>query len=270
MIRDLSVGVDALARAADSGLSMGKREEPSFVATIAGARRRRPAVAVHRRVADRGATDHGSGGVERGPAAARKRRKPHRRMMSRVLLVAIVAGFALYAAGTGGQLIGMLREGASARVVPAEGGIAAARGRVRSRAAGPAREGDRRDAAGRRRPDRRAGRRRRQGPARPRHRRGRGHRPAGTRTTDGRPGPLRPARTRPDRPRRHAPHRPRPVETSRTCRWTAAAGSSSSTMVRSSRPTRAAATCVAASTRSRTVRTILAAADHRLDPPGNR
>ena len=33
-----------------------------------------------------------------------------------------MAGFALYAAGTGGQLIGMLREGASARVVPAEGG----------------------------------------------------------------------------------------------------------------------------------------------------
>ena len=42
--------------------------------------------------------------------------------MSRVLLVAIVVGFALYAATTGGRLIGMVREGASARVVPAEGG----------------------------------------------------------------------------------------------------------------------------------------------------
>jgi hypothetical protein len=52
----------------------------------------------------------------------RQRRRQHQRMMSRVLLLAIVVGFAIYAAGTGGQLIGMLREGASARVVPAEGG----------------------------------------------------------------------------------------------------------------------------------------------------
>ena len=43
-------------------------------------------------------------------------------MMSRVLLVGIAVCFAFYAATTGGRLIGMVREGASARVVPAEGG----------------------------------------------------------------------------------------------------------------------------------------------------
>ena len=63
-----------------------------------------------------------SAAAQRPQPRPRKRRKPHQRMMSRVLLIAIVAGVALYAAGTGGQLIGMLREGASARVVPTEGG----------------------------------------------------------------------------------------------------------------------------------------------------
>ncbi len=42
--------------------------------------------------------------------------------MSRVLLVAIAAAVALFAVGTGSDLFGMLRGGASVRTVPAEGG----------------------------------------------------------------------------------------------------------------------------------------------------
>jgi hypothetical protein len=42
--------------------------------------------------------------------------------MSRVLLLGIAAAFALFAAGVGGDLLGMIRGGASARTVPVEGG----------------------------------------------------------------------------------------------------------------------------------------------------
>jgi hypothetical protein len=42
--------------------------------------------------------------------------------MSRVLLVALAAAIALYAAGVGGNLLGLIRGGASARTVPVEGG----------------------------------------------------------------------------------------------------------------------------------------------------
>ena len=104
---------------------MGKREEPNFVATIAGASTSSstpPAVASTGELPTVEQPITVPEAWSAAPQRPRKRRKPHRRMMSRVLLVAIVAGFALYAAGTGGQLIGMLREGASARVVPAEGG----------------------------------------------------------------------------------------------------------------------------------------------------
>src|SRR5690349_3643560 len=54
------------------------------------------------------------------PVAARPMRPP--RVMSRVLLGAIAAAVALYAAGLGGELFGMIRGGASARTVPVEGG----------------------------------------------------------------------------------------------------------------------------------------------------
>ena len=56
----------------------------------------------------------------RGPARRRRRRRPL--VMSRVLLAAIAAAFALYAAGAGSELLGLIRSGASARTVPAEGG----------------------------------------------------------------------------------------------------------------------------------------------------
>jgi hypothetical protein len=56
------------------------------------------------------------------PRAAARRGRPGGRVMSRVLMAAIAAAFALYAAGVGGDLLGMIRSGASARTVPAEGG----------------------------------------------------------------------------------------------------------------------------------------------------
>ena len=89
LIRDLSVGVDALARAADSGLSMGKREEPSFVATIAGAS---TSSSTPPSVASTGESPTVEQPItvpeawSAAPQRPRKRRKPHRRMMSRVLL----------------------------------------------------------------------------------------------------------------------------------------------------------------------------------------
>src|SRR5690242_2502146 len=55
------------------------------------------------------------------PGPARSPRH-HPRVMSRVLLLAIAAAVALYAAGIGGTLLGMIRGGASARTVPVEGG----------------------------------------------------------------------------------------------------------------------------------------------------
>ncbi len=58
----------------------------------------------------------------RGRRPYRLRRPHYRRVMSKVLLVAISAAFALYVAGVGGDLVTMLRGGATARTVPAEGG----------------------------------------------------------------------------------------------------------------------------------------------------
>ncbi|WP_028067871.1 hypothetical protein [Solirubrobacter soli] len=64
---------------------------------------------------------------QREPDRARPARRSPRagqspRVMSRVLLAAIAAAIALYAAGIGGDLLGMIRGGASARTVPVEGG----------------------------------------------------------------------------------------------------------------------------------------------------
>jgi hypothetical protein len=56
------------------------------------------------------------------PPAPRPRPQRPRRVMSRLLLIAITAGFALYVAGVGGELFSLLRGGAAARTVPAEGG----------------------------------------------------------------------------------------------------------------------------------------------------
>src|SRR4051794_3926013 len=58
------------------------------------------------------------------PSPRSRRRRPRHgpRVMSRVLLAAIAASIALYAAGVGGNLLGLVRGGASARAVPAEGG----------------------------------------------------------------------------------------------------------------------------------------------------
>jgi hypothetical protein len=60
---------------------------------------------------------------ELSPVAPQRpgRRRPPR-VMSRVLLAAVAAAIALYAAGVGGNLLGMVRNGAAARVVPSEGG----------------------------------------------------------------------------------------------------------------------------------------------------
>lgn len=51
-----------------------------------------------------------------------RRRRTHRRVMSRVILVGIAAAIALYAVGTGRNVVGNLRDGASVRTVPIEGG----------------------------------------------------------------------------------------------------------------------------------------------------
>jgi hypothetical protein len=91
---------------------MSEREDPGFVATIGGAPPLDAPTAVLAPTAV----------APPLPRAAPRRPRRGRRVMSRVLLVAITAAAALYAAGIGGQLFGMLREGASARAVPAEGG----------------------------------------------------------------------------------------------------------------------------------------------------
>jgi hypothetical protein len=60
---------------------------------------------------------------ELAAVAPERRGRPRApRVMSRVLLAAVAAAIALYAAGVGGNLLGMVRNGASARAVPAEGG----------------------------------------------------------------------------------------------------------------------------------------------------
>src|SRR4051794_17521138 len=56
------------------------------------------------------------------PRRGRGRSSRPPRVMSRVLLLAIAAGIALYAGGVGGELLGLIRSGASARTVPVEGG----------------------------------------------------------------------------------------------------------------------------------------------------
>src|SRR5829696_5459563 len=104
------------------------RDEPNFVASIAGApaspSSSSPPPPVEPPTMEQPVTvpEAWSVAPQRPQPRPKQRRKQHQRMMSRVLLLAIVVGFAVYAAGTGGPLIGMLREGASARVVPAEGG----------------------------------------------------------------------------------------------------------------------------------------------------
>lgn len=95
-----------------------QRDEPDFVATIGDA----PALA------DAPTAVLPPPAVElpaRAPEPRRPyqlRRRHYRRVMSKVLLLAIVAGFALYVAGVGGELVSLLRGGATARTVPAEGG----------------------------------------------------------------------------------------------------------------------------------------------------
>ena len=102
------------------------RDEPNFVASIAGApaspSSSSPPPPVEPPTMEQPDTVPEAWSVAPQRPRPKPRRKQHQRIMSRVLLLAIVVGFAVYAAGTGGPLIGMLREGASARVVPAEGG----------------------------------------------------------------------------------------------------------------------------------------------------
>jgi hypothetical protein len=95
-------------------------QTPDFVATIAGAppveddfprTAEAPAAAV-------APTEQFEPRRHRPPP----RRPHHPRVMSRVLLVGVAAAIALYAAGVGGNLLGMIRGGASARTVPVEGG----------------------------------------------------------------------------------------------------------------------------------------------------
>src|SRR6478609_2725100 len=100
------------------------RDEPNFVASIAGA----PASSSSPPLGEPPTMEQPvtvpeawSAAPQPPPAHSGRRRRPPR-IMSRALLVGIVVCFAFYAATTGGRLIGMVREGASARVVPAEGG----------------------------------------------------------------------------------------------------------------------------------------------------
>jgi hypothetical protein len=58
-----------------------------------------------------------------GPRPRSARRPPRpARAMSRILLIGIAAAFALYGAGIGGNLLGLIRGGASARTVEVDGG----------------------------------------------------------------------------------------------------------------------------------------------------
>lgn len=111
-----------------------QREEPDFVATIGDAPPTRvdAPTTMLAPTAEYAAPPFAPSPEPAAPAAAapnpgarppgRLTRPRHRRVMSRVLLVAIVAAFSLYVAGVGGDLVSMLRGGASARTVPAEGG----------------------------------------------------------------------------------------------------------------------------------------------------
>lgn len=101
-----------------------QRDEPDFVATIGDAP---PAVgaptavfAPTQELPAAAAPMHAPPPNPRRPYQLTRRR--YRRVMSRVLLLAIVAGVAMYIAGVGGDLVSLLRGGASARTVPAEGG----------------------------------------------------------------------------------------------------------------------------------------------------
>jgi hypothetical protein len=96
---------------------MDERATPGFVATIDGAPVvQPPGVAC-------AATEEASViAPTEAIAAVAPRRRPGARVMSRVLLAAIAAAFALYAAGVGGDLLGLIRSGASARTVPVQGG----------------------------------------------------------------------------------------------------------------------------------------------------
>src|SRR5689334_18957054 len=92
-------------------------ETPDFVATIEDA----PAVAFPPTV--EAPAPAAAAPTEPHAAVAPRPVAPRRpRVMSRVLLVPIAAAVALYVAGVGGGLIGMIRGGASARTVPVEGG----------------------------------------------------------------------------------------------------------------------------------------------------
>ena len=245
-------GVDASPCAPDP--ARGMRDEPNFVASIAGAPASSSSPPLGR-AADHRAAGHRPGGMERGAAAATRTR----RQTPQTAPAHDVAG----PAGRDRRLLRVLRrghrrsvdrDGAGGRVRAGRarrGRVAAARGRVRGRAAGPARgraasrrcgsrpPGSTRGSSSTARSGSSASPPRAWSPTCPR----RSRRPAGRSgsTRARRPGSSVPSPAAPAAARR----------ASRTCRWTAAAGSSSSPTARSSRPTRAAATCTGASAGSR-------------------
>ncbi|MDA0182963.1 hypothetical protein OJ997_21820 [Solirubrobacter phytolaccae] len=110
---------------------MQEQETPAFVATIAGAPVATPAPVpvpafaptAEQRVVTAPTAEQSAVTApppRRRPRARGRRSRP-RRVMTRVLLAGIVVAFAVYAVGTGSNLVQRLRDGASVRTVPADG-----------------------------------------------------------------------------------------------------------------------------------------------------
>jgi hypothetical protein len=99
-------------------------DTPGFVATIEGAPRTLPVAPTLEHAPARALAAPTREHAPASPARPRTAYAPPRpaRAMSRILLLGIAAAIALYAAGVGGDLLGMIRGGASARAVPVEGG----------------------------------------------------------------------------------------------------------------------------------------------------
>lgn len=104
---------------------MQERETPAFVATIAGAPVRAPesvpAATVEQPVIATPPTAEHLAAAPTPRPRPRSRRSRPRRGMTRVLLAGVVAASALYAFGTGSNLVDRLRDGADVRTVPVDG-----------------------------------------------------------------------------------------------------------------------------------------------------